>query len=259
MKSCPIGNQLKRLPGQWLREQNDEAYDKEIIMPLLIAAIGVLIFALEAIHVFFDMRPSLLGSGIVAALGIGYAVIKIRKGLVERENRRKGEEGERIVAQVIERDLIPNGYTVFHDIQLDRDGRKFNIDHLLIGDNGVFAIETKNFTAKGNNSTVSWAGDQILWSGKAYPKNAAGQAKANAVAARDFIAPLCDNVKFVNPVICSIGWRVDPTDLYQKPVLLVNEDTLGKVIGKFAPKTALSAEDREMIIRGIMHSCYCMQ
>lgn len=259
MNSYPIGKQLKRLPGQWLREKNDESFAKEIVVPLVVAVSGLLMFVLEAMHAFFNMRPSVLGGAIVAGAGVCYAVYKVQKELGQREIRRKGEEGERIVAQMIERDLIPQGYTVFHDIQLCKDDRCFNIDHLLIGKNGVFAVETKNYTPQGNNAMVSCEGDEILWNGKTYSKNAALQAKANAATAHDFIDSLGAERQFVTPVVCAIGWNVNPHDLYRKPVLLVNEKTLGNVISKFANRSSLSDKDRDIIINGIMRACCCMQ
>ncbi|MBL1141592.1 MAG: NERD domain-containing protein [Proteobacteria bacterium] len=39
------------------------------------------------------------------------------------------------------------GYKVYHDVP----GKKFNIDHVVVGKNGVFAIETKGRSKKNSN------------------------------------------------------------------------------------------------------------
>ena len=79
----------------------------------------------------------------------------------------RGEEGERIVAQAIEDGLVSAGYSVFHDIQLQKNGKRFNIDHLVIGPNGVFAIETKNYRKpRTGQARVTYDGVKVLWSGR---------------------------------------------------------------------------------------------
>ena len=62
--------------------------------------------------------------------------------IARRFNR--GERGERHVADVLE-ELRSNGYRPIHDIV----GDGFNVDHVLVGPGGVFAIETKFRSGKG--------------------------------------------------------------------------------------------------------------
>ena len=168
-------------------------------------------------------------------------------------NYRRGEEGERIVAQAIEQDLIPIGYTVFHDIPLEKDGRRFNIDHLLIGGNGIFAIETKNYVkpAKGSPE-VRYDGNSILWNGMKHTKcDEIAQARAAAFSAKELIDDLTGLNVYVHPVLCAVGWYAKSTDLYRHPVLLVMEKTLKTVLPSVKPKKELSEEDRNKIIAAL--------
>jgi len=71
----------------------------------------------------------------------------------------KGAEGEQGVARRLA-GLESKGFRVLHDLGVPRS--KANIDHLVIGPTGVFAVDTKNYTGR-----VTWS-KGTLWHGK-YP------------------------------------------------------------------------------------------
>ena len=50
-----------------------------------------------------------------------------------------GYEAEAAAAEELNR-LMRHGYWVFHDVPGDK---AFNIDHVVVGPNGVFGVETK--------------------------------------------------------------------------------------------------------------------
>ena len=58
---------------------------------------------------------------------------------------RLGAEGERVVGDTLARELLPKGYSIYHDFILNPGYEKkpFNIDHIVVGPSGVFAVETK--------------------------------------------------------------------------------------------------------------------
>lgn len=58
--------------------------------------------------------------------------------LNRRRKFRLGYEGELAVGQELNQ-LLREGYEVYHDFPAD----KFNIDHIIIGPAGVYAVETK--------------------------------------------------------------------------------------------------------------------
>ena len=66
---------------------------------------------------------------------------------------RSGAKGEENVAKCLKH--LGDRYHVFHDVMLQ--GKRGDIDHVVVGSNGVFVIETKN-----NNGTISCSGDS--WS-----------------------------------------------------------------------------------------------
>ena len=243
-----IGTKIRRLPGQSLREQFDDKFDNNITMPFMVAAAGIAVALLEAMHVYGNVKPSMVAGGVMAFAGVLFVVFGIRK-MKDLKAIKRGEQGELIVAQAIERDLLPNGYVVFHDVQLQDGKRRFNVDHLLIGPNGVFAIETKNYSKpKRGEVKVTYDGKRVRWNGVSHKDDEARQAVAIAMAAKDFIFKETGIKVYVKPVLCAVGWYAVSDDLYKHPVLLLMEKQLGTLIPKVYPKAPLSEQDRKLII-----------
>lgn len=246
-----IGTKVRRLPGQSLREQFDDQFGNTITLPYIFAATGIGISILEAMHIYFNVNPSMwlgIGTAVVGLLffASGFRKLKALKAI------KRGERGELIVAQAIERDLLPNGYVVFHDIPIEDGKRRFNVDHLLIGPNGVFAIETKNYSKpKRGEVRVAYDGKRVRWNGVAHKEDEARQAVAIAMAAKDFIFKETGIKVYVKPVLCAVGWYAVSDDLYKHPVLLLMEKQLGTLIPKLYPKVQLSEQDRKLIIAKI--------
>lgn len=244
-----IGSTLRHLPGQGLHKVAEELWEREVEVPLTVAFVAVVIFILECLHATGLFKPSIWFGTLILLLGVAIAARKIVKALPKYRMMKRGEEGERIVAQYIERDLIPQGYSVFHDIQLEKDGKTFNIDHLLVGPNGVFAVETKNYSKPSRGEArVTYDGRRLLWNGH-QRRDEDKQARAIAVAAHEYIADLTGTSVMVRPVLCAIGWFAASTALYQHPVLLVMEKTLGSVILKVPPPSGWNESNQHMVAR----------
>lgn len=95
-------------------------------------------FALNSIqaHIAAGKFPWMLS--ISALMGLSYCSFKTWKNFSKLTKLRLGHTAEIATANELI-GLQALGYQVFHDVQADG----FNIDHLVIGKNGVFAIETK--------------------------------------------------------------------------------------------------------------------
>lgn len=64
----------------------------------------------------------------------------------------KGLEGENLVLSYLK--TLPDTYTICHDVKLPYEHG--NIDHIVIGPNGVFLIETKNYRGKWRIQGEKW-------------------------------------------------------------------------------------------------------
>jgi len=132
------------------------------------------------------------------------AVIGYARMLPKARRLVRGERGELKVAEALE-DLRSGGYRIFHD--LCRDG--FNIDHVVVGPAGVFAIETKYCSGRGvinfRNGEGLFLNDQP-WQGVRDPVT---QARGNAAEIRKLIHENCAVNVLVTAVVVFVGeWKV---------------------------------------------------
>lgn len=74
-----------------------------------------------------------------------------------------GFYGERYVAQLLN-PLMGKGFWIYHDFLLDSSGRPSNIDHILVGPSGVYAVETK--TRRKRKRTDGGADHKLRYDGR---------------------------------------------------------------------------------------------
>ncbi|MBT1444859.1 NERD domain-containing protein [Shewanella sp. JM162201] len=130
--------QLLRLPGYGLQDDIRNA-QLDLFGGMVLAIVVVAMpFAVYSAYAFVKSGDFPLIVLLFTLAGIPYFAYKTVKLTRKLTRLRLGYVAE--VATAAELMLLQaKGYQVFHDIQAD----KFNIDHLVVGPNGVFAIETK--------------------------------------------------------------------------------------------------------------------
>jgi len=139
---------------------------------------------------------------------IGVCLYKMVRSMNRRNLLRLGYEGELVTAQELHK-LMPEGNYVFHDFPADN----FNIDHVVVGPGGVFAIETKTRSKRksGNQAREARAeynGEEIVFPDfrdKSYLDQARRQAKWLANWLKNATGEAID----VFPVVSLPGWYVD--------------------------------------------------
>ncbi|MCU8001939.1 nuclease-related domain-containing protein [Shewanella sp. SM96] len=130
--------QLARIPAYGLQQQiHDLQLDLIgcMMMGLLIVCLPFAASSIQA-HITVGKFPWLFA--LTGLIGVIYFGIKTWKLFSKLIKLRLGHTAEIATANELI-GLQALGYQVFHDVQADG----FNIDHLVIGKNGVFAIETK--------------------------------------------------------------------------------------------------------------------
>jgi hypothetical protein len=147
----------------------------------------------------------------------------------ENANRYLGYFGERIVAEHLDA-LKLQGWRVFHDVPGLANGNAFNIDHIAVGPQGVFAVETK--TRRKGNARPGFEEHKVYFDGRVliWPwgedNHGLEQAERNAIWLTDTIKADTGERVFVTPILTLPGWWVE-----QKPG---RESRLAKVTN---PKT----------------------
>jgi len=135
----PLNYQMLRAPGesisQWIELLNSEV-DELVIFSGIVPLVCYAMYLTTRYIGHSQVSPItflLLALGFMVFFGF-----KLNKVIRQRHKEQLGLDCERAVGQELNQ-LMLDGYRIYHDFQADN----FNIDHIAIGENGVFAIETK--------------------------------------------------------------------------------------------------------------------
>ena len=146
---------------------------------------------------------------IVLALGfVAYFGVKLKALLKQRHKEQLGLDCERAVGQELNL-LMLDGYRVFHDVPAEN----FNIDHVVVGKNGVFAIETKGRPkpdrGKGQEDVKVVYDGQVLQFPTWREVEPLEQAKRQATWLSVWLTKATGETVTAIPVLALPGWFVD--------------------------------------------------
>lgn len=238
----PIKNLPVRQPGQSSREHLDRFLEDKALYPMTFALMMIVMAGMEWYCVLTKTPRMPWLWTAVAVVVSAVAGWRVRVAFLKARSLRLGIVGEEAVGQFLEERLRPSGCQVLHDIPANG----FNVDHVVIGPTGVFAIETKTHSkpTKGASS-VKYDGESVLVNGFKPDRDPVVQAKAQAHWLFDLLENSTGRRAFVQPVVLYPGWFVEP----QPPgveVWVLNEKALPTFIGN-AHGCQLSNEDVHLL------------
>lgn len=138
-----------------------------------------------------------------------------------------GMKGEQVVARELEA-MRQDGYHAYHSLVM----KKFDIDHVLIGPSGVYAVETKTLSKKsGREEKIVYDGKKILINGFASERDATKQAKRNAGTVHDLLLNETGINVWVTPMVVYPGWYV-MTTIPNPEVLVQNQRMMRSTLNK---------------------------
>jgi len=203
-KRSPLTRDLLRSPGQSLRDKLNAIIDD------INSYIGALFIGPIAIFAFYSAQPSLYQRSLFwlffsISILYGYIFYKLWPLLKERNNHKLGLECEMAVGQELN-NLMLDGYRVYHDFPAE----KFNIDHIIVGPKGVFAVETKGRAKKAEKGgeaavTVRYDGTALNFPGWS-ERQPADQAKSQAAWLSKWLSSAVGEYVPVRPVLAVPGW-----------------------------------------------------
>jgi hypothetical protein len=139
------------------------------------------------------------------------------------------------------------GFRVYHDFPAEN----FNIDHTVIGTNGVFAVET-NGRAKPIKGDINVILDgQGLQFPTLYEKDPLDQAKRQAVWLAKWLTSAVGAEVSVRPVLVLPGWFIER----KKPGMLIYNGKNPQVVYRIKGDSILSAEMIQRITHQIEQKC----
>jgi hypothetical protein len=191
------------LPGQSASRQMQDLVFDRLLPYLLIALFAVLLALMEWIR-WMTKAPLSPMTYTIIAVGAGIAAfLQYRKLRPLIAQYRLGRDGERAVGQALEK-LRPMGYGVFHDVP----GDSFNVDHVIVGPTGVYAIETKTLSKRGGEEKITTDGKYVYKNGLRLDRNPIHQARAEADYVKSIVSDALDRDVAVRPVVLFPEWWV---------------------------------------------------
>lgn len=153
-------------------------------------AVGLVMFAATALVTFWKWR-------------------KLKVLIRRLWDFRLGFMGERVVGEELNQ-LLASGFRVFHDIPFDG----FNVDHVLVGPPGVYAVETKArrkpSDVKGvEKAKVTFDGETLTYPQGYVDRRALEQARRNARTLEEWLTKACGERVIANAILTLPGWWVD--------------------------------------------------
>ncbi len=219
-KKSPLREKLLRGPGETLRtEEFNTALSlalQAFIFILLTYIFGFLFINLQEKDAIPLWHIFLIGGYISMFIFYMWKLPKYARSLV---STRLGLDGEIATAQELNQ-LMLKKYFVYHDFPADN----FNIDHIVIGATGVYAVETKtkskSLTKIGNNYKVSFDGRCLNFPDYKNEEFII-QAKDRAKWLSVFLLKSVGKPIEVIPVLALPGWMVN-RDSEDYDVLVIN-------------------------------------
>jgi hypothetical protein len=257
----PFPENLKLLRGPGETQRRLVAKLDETIGDRLLLAFGVPVAIAGALiwittHLSGAWQLAGLGLTLLALFGSLYGVARFLVDKAEESgNRYLGYFGERMVAEALE-PLKAQGCRVFHDVPCGDAQSPFNIDHVVVGPAGVFAIETK--TRRKGRARGGFAAHEIIYDGQvlAYPwgedRHGLDQALQQSRWLENWLGLLLGQQPAVQPVLAFPGWMIIRRGT--GPVVVLNPKELPAALAaRGAP--ALNDSQVDLIARQLDARC----
>ena len=221
----PLSKKRLRLPGTFLR---DQLWELNLDYVLRLVLLGVAPFLILLIHIgqsyFFSQPETVLRFSISILLFLAAEValfVSLRKLSERRRTIRLGLDAEMYVGEYLN-ELMLQGCRVFHDVPVPNGG---NIDHIVISETGVFAVETKSVGQLRGKSTSKDAYVDAKKGTVKFPDRTYRIGLKQMKAQRDWLEKkLKDSVGeafVVESILALPGWHVKG-DLIGKQFCVVN-------------------------------------
>lgn len=244
-----------RLPlrpaGESLRLKIDELSERfdEALTTLALTNVGAVLFTVTAAP---EHRLVVgLTLGLLVAIAYAWYLPRLFKTARLLWDYRLGYKGERVVGEELNQ-LLAAGFRVFHDVPFDR----FNIDHVLVGPPGVYAVETKTrrkpaSIAGREKAIVEFDGSQLRFPSWSESKPLE-QARLNAKTLAEWLTSAVGERVAVNPVLTIPGWWIERKA--RGDVNVLNPDEI-KHSFPTRPKEPLSDKQIQQIAHQLTERC----
>lgn len=207
-KRNPLTKGLLRTPGYSLQKQLEDIRGDLMAFMVVGSAMPLLCFEMYRSSSISQSFWALIFY-LLLGLGIlGFICHRIFNLMRRARDMRLGMEAEMAAGQELNL-LMKSGFSVYHDIT---GGGAYNIDHVVVGLQGVFAIETKGRAKRvreaGDGHRVTFENGKLKFPGWVETKPLE-QARRNAVWVQKWLTSAIGEPVQVKPVLMLPGWYVE--------------------------------------------------
>ncbi len=212
----PVTEKLIRGPGESLR-QKIEKFDDTLLLHLVGCALVPLLVMIVGLWVIQNLDAkyhvwALVGLLVIVAAVLYFSARWLMKILQQRRDHYLGYYGERVVGETID-ELREKGFRIYHDVPALEVSPPFNIDHVVIGSTGIFAIETKS--RRRGTARPGFEDHKIIFDGQqlVYPWgedfHGLNQARDRALWLETWVIQILGRHAPVQPILVFPGWWVE--------------------------------------------------
>jgi len=240
----PVPSPSLPQPGESAQGMMEDIWFDRVMVPALVSACLGMAATMEWMNIAFKTSPWFWT--VLFCLSVAFTAWRYKSMRLEIGRRQQGIRGERIVGQLLE-DLRSLGCKVYHDVV--EDG--YNIDHVIIGPHGVFAVETKALSKpRRGQSIVRFDGETVTVGGYQPDRDPVVQANASARRIRHILRERTGQEPRVTPVLLYVGWFVE-TYARDTSVIVMNQDYFYKSFDRLQDCNTLSADQVDFFAAGM--------
>jgi Nuclease-related domain len=239
-----------RPPGESLRQRIEtltDEQDNQIVSLALSAYVSCAICLAAPVGI----RAYMIGAGVcLFVLKVLSAMPKLLKKTRQKWSYQLRFVGEQLVAEELNQ-LLNSGYRVFHDVPC----QGYNIDHVVVGPKGVFAVET-NTRHRGKKKSkqaeprVRYDGDTLFWpAGK--ETGPVDQALFNGRSLGHWLGSATGEPVPVQPIVTIPGWSTEDNQKHR--VWLIRPQALRNIIE--SQQDSVLPDQIQRIAQHVSHRC----
>jgi len=247
----PLTYQMLRAPGESISQRIDLLSNDIDLNLTMFGIVPLLCYSMYLSTRYIANNQVSPVIFVVISIGfLTYFGVRLKKTFVQRHKEQLGLDCERSVGQELNQ-LMLDGCRVFHDFQADN----FNIDHVVIAGNGIFAIETKGRSkpdrGRGQEDAKVTYDCQTLQFPTWREREPIEQAKRQAAWLSDWLTKAVGEQVPVKPVLALPGWFVDRKS---KDFLIYNGKN-PQYLMKIATEKSLSPEMIQRVAHQLDQQC----
>lgn len=255
-RRSPLAGDLLRPPGHTLREQLDDGRIDFVFDLLALMLFPCVFFAAAYATLLMFGKPIPVWALVVICVGLLAWLAtqgrKVWRAAAQVDQWRLGLDAEMAAGQELNR-LMLQGAEVFHDFPAEH----FNIDHVVVARQGVFAVETKGFRKPNHLQGPDAARVVFDGQGLRFPDWTSDkplmQAERHARWLADWLTSATGERTEVTPVLALPGWFVETTG--RGAVRVISGALLQKHVLKSNPGAPLSEAQVQRVLHQVAQRC----